>query len=117
MKSKILDLIGISAATLCLIHCIVFPLLIIAPLGLSHHPLIDLFFLIIGVVVVFSITKKMTSKPLKFLFWISLALIGISVGLDLLFHLHTHLIFVGAAGLIISHFINFKNHHSGADHF
>jgi|GEM_PF-5601353 len=45
MKSKILDAVGISAAVLCLIHCIAFPLLMIMPLGISHNPFIDLTFL------------------------------------------------------------------------
>ncbi|EFK34595.1 MerC mercury resistance protein [Chryseobacterium gleum] len=110
MKSKILDAVGISAAVLCLIHCIVFPLLLIVPLGISHNPYIDLAFLFIGAVVVFRITKKMESRWLKFLFRISLSLIFISILTDLLYEVHLPLIYVGATGLITGHIINFKNH-------
>lgn len=110
MKSKILDAVGISAAVLCLIHCIVFPLLLIVPLGISHNPYIDLVFLLIGAVVVFRITKKIEKQWLKFLFWISLALISISILADFLFEVHLPLIYMGAAGLITGHLINFKNH-------
>jgi len=110
MKSKILDAIGISAAVLCLIHCIVFPLLLIVPLGMSHNPYIDLAFLCIGTIVVFRVTKKITNRWLKFLFWISVSLIFISVLTDLIFEVHIPLIYVGAAGLITGHIINFKNH-------
>jgi hypothetical protein len=110
MKSKILDAVEISAAVLCLIHCIVFPLLLIVPLGISHNPYIDLTFLCIGAVVVFRVTKKMESRWLKFLFWISVSLIFISVLTDLIFEIHIPLIYVGAAGLIAGHIINFKNH-------
>ncbi len=110
MKSKILDAVGISAAVLCLIHCIVFPLLLIVPLGISHNPYIDLAFLSIGAVVVFRVTQKMEKRWLKFLFWISIALIFISVLTDLLFEVHIPLIYVGASGLITGHIINFKNH-------
>lgn len=110
MKSKILDAVGISAAVLCLIHCIVFPLLLIVPLGISHNPYIDLTFLCIGAVVVFRITKKMERRWLKFLFWGSLALISISILTDFLFEVHLPLIYLGAAGLITGHIINFKNH-------
>lgn len=116
MKSKFLDVVGVSAATLCLIHCIVFPFLLIAPFGLSHHPAIDLFFLVVGTVVVFRVTNKIKFKSLKFLFWISILLIAISVGLDIIFHLHTYIIFIGAAGLITAHVINYKNHRSDDDH-
>lgn len=110
MKTKILDYIGISAALLCLIHCIIFPLLMIIPLGISHNPYIDLMFLLVGATVVFRITKNIGSRWLKFLFWGSIVLIGISIGLDFIFHIHSELIFAGAAGLIIAHFINFKKH-------
>ncbi|SHE77662.1 MerC domain-containing protein [Chryseobacterium takakiae] len=110
MKTKILDYIGISAAVLCLVHCILFPLLIIVPLGISHNPLIDLLFLIVGTSVVFRITKKLESRWLKILFWASIGIIAISIGLDLIFHVHSELIFIGAAGLIIAHIINFRNH-------
>lgn len=110
MKSKILDAVGISAAVLCLIHCIVFPLLLIVPLGISHNPYIDLAFLCIGTIVVFRITRKMENLWLKLLFWISLALILISILTDFLFEIHLPLIYAGAAGLITGHIINFKNH-------
>ena len=110
MKSKILDAVGISAAVLCLIHCIVFPLLMIIPLGISHNPYIDLAFLIIGALVVFRITRQITNRRLKFLFWASILLIFISVLADFIFEIHIPLIYVGAAGLITGHIINFKNH-------
>lgn len=110
MSLKILDLIGISAATLCLIHCILFPILMIIPIGISHHPLIDLVFLLIGLIVVFRVTKTIRSAGLKILFWVSVSLIALSVGLDFIFHLHSGLIYFGAAGLITAHIINFRNH-------
>ncbi|WP_223559429.1 MerC domain-containing protein [Chryseobacterium lathyri] len=110
MKSKILDAVGISAAVLCLIHCVVFPLLMIIPLGISHNPYIDLAFLIIGAVVVYRVTKNITNSWLKLLFWSSIILISISVLADLIFEIHIPLIYVGATGLITGHIINFKNH-------
>jgi len=110
MKSKILDAVGISAAVLCLIHCIVFPLLLVIPLGISHNPYIDLTFLLIGAVVVYRITRTMKNPRLQFLFWASLLLISVSVLPDLIFEVHIPLIYLGAAGLITGHVINFKNH-------
>lgn len=110
MKSKILDAVGISAAVLCLIHCIIFPLLLVIPLGISHNPYIDLAFLFIGAVVVYRVTRTMKNNRLQFLFWVSLLLISVSVLADLLFEVHLPLIYLGAAGLITAHLINFKNH-------
>ncbi|ASK28917.1 MerC mercury resistance protein [Chryseobacterium sp. T16E-39] len=110
MKSKILDAVGISAAVLCLIHCIVFPLLIIIPLGISHNPYVDLAFLLIGTVVVYRLTKRISKSWLKWLFWISILLISVSVFVDLIFEVHIPLIYFGAAGLIAGHIINFRQH-------
>lgn len=110
MKSKLLDAIGISAAVLCLIHCIVFPLLLIVPMGISHNPYIDLGFLIVGTTVVFRITKQVKNLWLNVLFWGSIVLIAVSVMADFIFEVHLPLIYVGAAGLITAHLINFKNH-------
>jgi hypothetical protein len=110
MKSKILDVVGISAAVLCLIHCIVFPLLMIIPLGISHNPFVDLAFLIVGAVVVYRISKKTRYIWLKILFAVSILMISISVFVDIFFEIHLPLIYLGATGLIIGHLINFKNH-------
>ncbi len=110
MKSKILDVVGISAAVLCLIHCVVFPLLLIVPLGISHNPFIDLAFLAIGAVVVYRISKKTRIKWLKTLFAVSLLLISVSVFTDMILEIHLPLIYFGAAGLIAGHLINFNHH-------
>lgn len=110
MKSKILDAVGISAAVLCLIHCIAFPLLMIIPLGISHNPYIDMAFLAIGAVVVYRVTKQVANRWLKLLFWTSIVLIAMSVLADFIFGIHMPFMYVGAAGLIAGHLINFKNH-------
>lgn len=110
MKTKILDILGASAAMLCLIHCVAFPILMIVPLGISHNVYIDLFFFIIGTAIVFRITRKIENRKLCWLFWASIFIIGISVALDLIFHFHTGLILVGALGLISAHLLHFKNH-------
>src|SRR5690606_34988926 len=112
MKARTLDLLGISAAGLCLVHCLIFPLLMIVPLGLAHNAYIDLTFLVIGVLVVFRITRKMKRHSgLKLLFWLALTLIGFSVGMDLIFHQHLPLIYIGAILLIIAHVLNFRRNH------
>lgn len=112
MKAKLFDWLGISAAVLCLIHCLLFPVLMIIPLGLEHEhdAYIDAAFLLIGAVVVYRVTANMESQKLKYTFWAAIGLIAVSVLLDMLFHIHSPLIYIGAALLITAHIINFKNH-------
>lgn len=54
--------------------------------------------------------KKISSVKLKILFWSAISMIAISVGMDLIFHIHSELIYFGAAVLITAHVINFKKH-------
>jgi hypothetical protein len=103
------DILGISSATICLVHCLVFPLLTILPLGLSHNPFIDLLFATIGFFAIFKIIKKSNLLVASILI-ISMSLIWISVLSELILDIHSDLIFVGGTGMIIGHFINYKSH-------
>lgn len=103
------DILGISSATVCLVHCLVFPLLTILPLGLSHNPFIDLIFAMIGLFAIFKIIKK-SDLMISAILIISMILIWISVLADLFLEIHLNLIFIGGTGMIIGHFLNFKSH-------
>jgi hypothetical protein len=103
------DILGISSATVCLVHCLVFPLLTILPLGVSHNPFIDLFFAVIGSIAVFKIIKK-SNLLVAMLLIISMSLIWISVLSEIILDLHLDLIFVGGIGMIIGHLLNYKLH-------
>jgi hypothetical protein len=103
------DILGISSATICLVHCLVFPLLTILPLGLSHSPFIDLIFAMMGLFAIFKIINK-SSLLISTILVISMALIWISVLSELFLDIHLDLIFIGGIGMIIGHFLNYKNH-------
>ncbi|EJL61109.1 MerC domain-containing protein [Flavobacterium sp. CF136] len=103
------DILGISSATVCLVHCLVFPLLTILPLGLSHNPFIDLIFAMIGLFAIFKIIKK-SDLLVSAILIISMILIWISVLADLFLEIHLNLIFIGGFGMIMGHFLNYKSH-------
>lgn len=103
------DILGISSATICLVHCLIFPLLTILPLGLSHNPIIDLLFASIGLFAIFKITKKSTLLVSSILI-VSMSLIWITILTDLFLEIHLDLIYFGGIGMIIGHLINYKNH-------
>ena len=46
------DIIGLSSASICLLHCLLFPLLTFIPIAIEHV-FIDAFFALIGVFVFF----------------------------------------------------------------
>lgn len=109
-KNKAFDLLGISSAGICLIHCLIFPLITIIPLGLSHNHYIDLVFAFIGLFAILRIKKLSQNKHIKYILWTSISLIFISIMIDISFHIHSPLIYFGAIGLIAGHLLNyFKN--------
>jgi hypothetical protein len=108
IATKAYDILGISSATLCLIHCIFFPLLTVIPLGLSHNPYVDLLFALLGLWAVLRVVKT-ASKSVTILLLVSVALIFASVLMDVFFHFHSNLIFIGGIGMVIGHLVNLRN--------
>ncbi|WP_417939023.1 MerC domain-containing protein [Flavobacterium sp. RS13.1] len=103
------DILGVSAAAVCLIHCLILPFLAILPLGLNHHPVIDLLFASIGVFVIFKIIKK-SSVLVSSILVVSMSLIWISILSEMLFDIHIDFIYFGGIGMIIGHLLNYKLH-------
>ena len=107
---KTYDILGISSATLCLIHCIIFPILTIVPFGFSDNIFIDSLFACVGMFVVSKVLISDSSRKVKYILGISIGIIMVNVVLEILFKIHLGLLFVGGIGMIIGHYLNFKNH-------
>lgn len=108
--TKSLDYIGISSATLCLIHCLILPFISIIPIGITHNHWIDFVFASIGLYAVVKIVKTNTLKGIKIILLISIGLIFLSIIYTILTHAHTFMLYVGGTGMIVGHILNFKNH-------
>lgn len=104
-----MDILGISTAGLCLLHCLIFPLLTILPLGLLHNPYIDLTFAAVGLWAVVNIIKK-ASLLVTLLLLSSITLLLLSVFIDIFLDYHTNLVLFGGIGMILGHLINYSNH-------
>lgn len=109
ISTSFYDILGISSATICLVHCLIFPLLTILPLGLTHNPGIDLLFASLGLFAILKIIKK-SSLLVSSVLLVSMALIWIGILIDLFFEIHLNLIYFGGIGMIIGHLINYKLH-------
>lgn len=106
----VLDVLGISSATLCMIHCLLFPLLSIIPLGFSNNHWVDTFFACIGMFVVSKILMSNASLKVKIILGVSILFIVVSVTLEILFNFNSYLLYIGGIGMIIGHSLNYKNH-------
>lgn len=103
-----MDILGITSTSLCLLHCLIFPLLTILPLGLTHNPYVDLIFGLIGLFAALKIIKT-SSLGVAVLLLVSITLIILSVLVEMFLDYHSNLLFIGGLGMIIGHIINYKN--------
>lgn len=108
MKEKYIDLIGVYAALLCMIHCLFAPVLLTLPLGLSHDPIIDCSFLVLGAFPVFKVLGGKAQVYIKLLLLTSYLIVAIAIGLEIFFRIENFQIYIGASGLILGHILNYK---------
>ena len=113
---SISDLLGSTASTLCLTHCLVTPFLFAAHTGHVHghhtHPfwwgLIDIFFIGVSLLAVYWSTKNSSKRWMKFALWISwamLAFIILNEKMELV-PIAEALIYIPSIALVVLHLYN-----------
>lgn len=113
MKKKsilVLDFIGISSASLCMIHCLVFPILSVIPVGITNNHWLDVFFACISMFVVSKIIMSKSPKNVKFILSTSILTVITGVVLESIWDICTQLVLIGGIGMIIGHLLNYKSH-------
>lgn len=113
------DIFGAAASTICLIHCLITPLIFVAQTcsktccstAPTWWKMVDLLFLVISFFAVYRSTTLTTKPWLKVSFWgswIGLALLIINDNLNL-FQLAHESVYLPSLGLIILHLYNRKD--------
>lgn len=108
------DTIGILSAVLCLIHCLLIPVLILGGImsdhWMDHTAWMDYFFILLATIAVFSASRSATRNDIKLAMWFSAVWFAISI---LLHDTHSAAIFSSAlssVALVTIHAINFRQH-------
>ncbi len=109
VKKKMLDVLGVSSAALCTIHCLLLPFLALIPFSWRHNHWIDLSLALLGLAVVYQLANKERSNKLLFWLWFSIMLVLGSVIVTIFTTYHSQLIYLGSFGLILGHIINYKS--------
>ena len=101
------DAFGIVASTLCLIHCVLTPLLFVLPLWWKG---LNIAFIIVSFLAVYGSTKNTSKSFMKPLFWMSFTLLAfVLLNEEIhLFHLPELVTYFGAVNLSILHVYNLK---------
>ncbi len=109
--TSILDVLGISSASICLAHCLLFPMLTILPIGFIHNQWIDIAFACVGMFVVSKIILSKTSLKVKYVLGISVLFVITGVILEMFLGEDYWLVLIGGFGMIYGHILNFKLNH------
>lgn len=107
---KLYDFLGISSATLCLVHCLVVPFIAILPLSTFKSIWIDIIFCGIALFATSKILMSNASRTVKIILGISISIILVSVMIEIILHTHFEGMLLGGIGLIIGHLLNFSQH-------
>ena len=107
------DQIGAISAGLCLLHCTVLPIALLAVSGSAHasdafHGL-EYVFLLVGLLAVWHATKVATSRTTAIALVSVYAVMLGAILVELLVHIHLHyLVYAASIALIVLHVVNFR---------
>lgn len=104
------DWLGISAASLCLIHCLAFPIIMLLG-GSVHHThsewqVYDFVFLFVGLVAVVFSSKSSDVIWIKGLMWFAFTSLALSIFFRHNFHWLEYVAYASSFGLICVHVYN-----------
>ncbi|MCZ8145919.1 MerC family mercury resistance protein [Flavobacterium sp.] len=104
------DAFGVYSAGLCMIHCLVFPLITLLPLENTHNFWVDAILGGSSIGLAIKAMKKSTLVSVRLLFLVSILLLLFGLILEGITLHHAQGLLWGGGGLIIAHSIHFKTH-------
>lgn len=107
------DWIGITSSGLCLVPCLVLPVLIFLPFGftipgLEYWDHLDYVFLISSFMACYFTSRRCTTKYMVALLWSFFGLLALSILLLKFSDIFEYTMYLASTGLIISHSANIK---------
>lgn len=119
--SRYTDLLGMISSVLCLIHCFVFPLILLWYSSVSEDAwyMLDIVFVVVSGIAVLISAINSTVVFVKIGLCISYLLFALSIFMHHLVDAAFYVSFVSSVALIVFHAINlkthYKKHHAYAD--
>lgn len=114
--SRKADYIGITGSVLCLVHCLVTPVLLMTTAALHDEHLrvgflsLDYVFIGVNIVAVYFATKATGSPLIKKALWGFLALFTVSILLEDRGQTFQLLGYAASVGLVMTHLVNIRQH-------
>lgn len=114
--SRKADYIGITGSVLCIIHCLITPILLLTSSVFQNSTIrvgylsLDYVFIGVNIVAVYFATRHYAAPVIKKSLWGFLALFTIALLLEDEAPFFEYLAYTASAGLVITHLINIKQH-------
>ncbi len=114
------DYLGIAGSVLCIIHCLLTPVLIMTSTLLKDNLVrtsvlgLDYVFIGVNVMAVYFATRHATSPAIKMALWSFLALFAGALLLEHTNRVFEYLTYVASAGLVFTHLLNLRQHRQHA---
>jgi len=103
------DWVGIASASLCLVHCLLSPVLITLAASFEWWPGVSYLFLIVSFYAAFETSRHSGGSPWLWLIWISFAVLTASILFEDDFEVLELLGYVASAGLVFGHVLNIRH--------
>ncbi|GAB4040379.1 MerC domain-containing protein [Spirosoma gilvum] len=120
MKTDILsrkaDYIGITGSVLCIIHCMITPIMLLTTSLMQNSTLrvsylsLDYVFIGVNIVAVYFATRHYAPPVIKWGLWSFLSLFSIALLLEETAPVFEYIAYLASAGLVITHFLNIRQH-------
>lgn len=100
------DWLGMTSASLCVIHCLLTPFLVLGASHLAWWHDISWLFLVLSGIAVYLATRGGTSLGIKVLIWASFSVLALSIIGEEYWEPFHEISYVASLGLVIGHFWN-----------
>lgn len=118
--NKKADYLGIAGSILCIVHCLVTPVLVMTSTLLKDDIVrtgfvgLDYVFIAVNVVAVWFATRHATSPVIKTALWGFLCLFSVALLFENNSRLFEYLTYAASAGLVLTHVVNLRQHRQHA---
>jgi hypothetical protein len=114
--SRKADYIGITGSVLCVIHCLITPVLLLTTSFLQDSTLrvgylsLDYVFIGVNIVAVYFATRHYAPPVIKRSLWGFLILFAVALLLEETAPIFEYIAYIASAGLVITHLLNIRQH-------
>ncbi|MFC5410053.1 MerC domain-containing protein [Larkinella bovis] len=120
MKLEVLnrkaDYIGISGSVLCIIHCLITPVLLVSSSFLTNDTVrvgflsLDYLFIGVNMLAIYFTTRHFTTPTIKYSLWFFLSVFAVAILLEDVSESFEYLGYAASLGLILTHLTNIRLH-------